>query len=271
VNIWDRFKHWLADGIDIISMISKSSSSDPAVWDSTIRKFEVHDRLARPPAGVVVFTGSSSITFWSTLEQDMAPLPVINRGFGGSHMNDVVYYAPRLVVAYRPRAVVLFAGTNDIAGSKPKTAQEVFDGYRAFVEVVHAALPATPIYYVSITPAPSRWKYWPSVQETNHLICAHTTTDPRLHFIDMTDVILGSDDKPDRALFRFDRLHPNKKGYAVWTAKIKPILLAAAQPSCPSAVVGQPGGSLTNPADGDSGSPRSTSASACIPKANQWR
>jgi hypothetical protein len=254
VNTWDRFKHWLADGIDIISMISKSLSSDPAVWESTIRKFEAHDRLQPPPTDVIVFTGSSSITFWSTLEQDMAPLPVINRGFGGSHMNDVVYCAPRLVVAYRPRAVVLFAGTNDIAGSKPKTAQEVFDGYRAFVEVIHAALPAAPIYYVSITPTPSRWKYWPIVQETNRLICAHTTTDPRLHFIDLTGVIWGVTANPIARSSASIGCIP-AKGYAVWTAKIKPILLAAAQPSCPSAVVGHPGGPMTNPADGGSGSP----------------
>ncbi len=226
MNIWHRFKQWLSDGFDILSMIWRSLSGDPAAWEPAIRKFEAHDQVQPPPKGVVVFTGSSSITFWSTLAQDMAPLPVINRGFGGSRLNDVVTYAPRIVVAYRPRAVVLFAGTNDIARSKPKTAQEVYDGYRAFVAVVHSALPDTPIYYVSITPTPSRWKLWPIVQEANRLICAHTTTDPRLHFIDMTAVILGADGKPDRTLFRLDRLHPNRRGYAVWTAKIKPILLA---------------------------------------------
>jgi lysophospholipase L1-like esterase len=160
----------------------------------------------------------------------MAPLPVINRGFGGSRLNAVVYYAPRTVVAYRPCAVVLFAGTNDLAGLKPKTAQEVFDGYRAFVAAVHAALPDTPIYYISITPTPSRWKLWPIVQEANRLICAYTTADPRLHFIDMTNVILGTNGQPDRSLFRLDRLHPSQKGYAIWAAKIKPILLADLQP-----------------------------------------
>ena len=226
MNIWHRFKQWLAGGFDIISMSIKALSGDPLAWESAIRKFEAHDRLQSPPANAIVFTGSSSITFWSTLEQDMAPLPVINRGFGGSRLCDVVYYAPRIVVAYRPRAVVLFAGTNDLAGSKPKTAQEVLDGYRAFVDAVHTALPETPIYYISITPTPSRWKHWPIVQEANRLIRAHTATDPRLHFIDMTDAVLGADGKPDRSLFRIDRLHPNKRGYAVWTAKIKSILLA---------------------------------------------
>jgi len=226
VNIWRRFKQWLTEGFGILSAIIKSQSGDPLAWESTIRKFEAHDQIQPPPANVIVFTGSSSITFWSTLERDMAPLPVVNRGFGGSHMHDVVYYAPRLVVAYRPRAVVLFAGTNDLAGLKPKTAAEVFDGYRAFVDVVHAALPAAPIYYISITPTPSRWKYWPIVQETNRLIGAYTKSQPLLHFIDLTAAILRSDGKPDRSLFRIDRLHPNKKGYAVWTSTIKPILLA---------------------------------------------
>jgi lysophospholipase L1-like esterase len=100
------------------------------------------------------------------------------------------------------------------------------DEYLAFVRAVHAALPETPIYYISITPTPSRWKYWPAVREANCLIKAHTRTDSRLHFIDMTDAIMGPDGKPNRGLFRIDRLHPNQAGYAQWTATIKPVLLA---------------------------------------------
>ena len=226
MNIWQRTRRWLAEGFDIFSAIIKSISGDPNAWESSIRKFEAQDRLKPPPKGVIVFTGSSSITFWTSLEQDMLPLPVINRGFGGSKINDVVHYADRIVIPYQPRAVVLFAGTNDIAGSKPKTAQQVFEGYRAFVQIVQTALPGTPIYYISITPAPSRWKLWPIVREANRLIKTYTETDAHLHFIDLTDVILGADGKPIRALFRIDRLHPNKQGYAKWTATIKPILLA---------------------------------------------
>jgi hypothetical protein len=77
--------------------------------------------------------------------------------------------------------------------------------------VVCAALPDTPIYYLSITPTPSRGKHWPIAQETNRLIRAHTATDPRLYFIDLTGVILGPDGNPDRSLYRIDRLHPNKR------------------------------------------------------------
>ena len=226
MGFWQSAKEFLAEGFEIMPMILSSMSDKPDAWEWSISKFEAQDRVSPPAKGAIVFTGSSSITFWKTLEQDMAPLPVINRGFGGSKIHQVAYYVDRIVVPYRPRAVVLFAGTNDIAGSKPRTAQQVFEGYLAFVQAIHAALPETPIYYISITPTPSRWKHWPVVREANRLIEAHTGTDPRLHFIDMTDVILGLDGKPNRDLFRIDRLHPNRAGYSKWTATIKPVLLA---------------------------------------------
>lgn len=214
------------EGFDIVRMIKSSQSEKANAWDWSIARFEAQDLLQPPLPGVIVFTGSSSITFWSTLEQDMAPMPVVNRGFGGSKIHQVTYYVNRVVIPYNPRAVVLFAGTNDISGTKPKSAKQVFEGYLEFVNSVHASLSRVPIYYVSITPTPSRWKLWPIVCEANRLIQAHTETDERLHFIDLTPSILGPDGRPDRSLFRIDRLHPNKKGYAEWTRIIKPVLQA---------------------------------------------
>jgi lysophospholipase L1-like esterase len=229
MRVWQKVARFLAEGFEIIAMIRSSLSDRPDAWEWSIARFEAQDRVKPPAKGVIVFTGSSSITFWKTLKQDMAPLPAINRGFGGSKIHQVAHYVDRIVTPYRPQAVVLFAGTNDIAGSKPKTPHQVLDGYLAFVNAVHAALPETPIYYISITPTPSRWKHWPIVREANRLIEVHTRTDPRLHFIDMTGAILGPDGKPRRDLFRLDRLHPNQAGYAKWTATIKPILQADLQ------------------------------------------
>jgi lysophospholipase L1-like esterase len=146
-------------------------------------------------------------------------------------MPDVVHYATRIAAHCHPRAVVLFAGTNDIADPRPASAQSVFEGYLAYVGAIQAVLPGTPIYYISITPTPLRWKYWPVVQEANRLIQAHTQTDPTLRFIDIAGAFLGPDGLPDRRLFRSDRLHPNARGYAVWTALIKPVLLADWSPN----------------------------------------
>jgi lysophospholipase L1-like esterase len=226
MNIWQKIKKQFLGGFNMFSGILRSFWNDPNAWESSILSFEAQDRRQPPPAGVIVFTGSSSFTLWSDMEHDLAPLPVLNRGFGGARMQDVVHYAERVLLPYRPRAVVLFAGTNDIAEPKPATARQVYEGYRAFVQCVQARLPELPIYFVAITPSPSRWKYWPIVQEANRLIREHTQSDPHLRFIDLTDHLLGPDGRPDRSLYRFDRLHPNRKGYLIWTEVIKPILEA---------------------------------------------
>jgi lysophospholipase L1-like esterase len=221
-----NLKEKFLDNYNMLSGVLRSARCDPDAWEASLRHFEARDRIQPAPQDVILFTGSSSITLWSGLARDMAPLPVLNRGFGGVRMPDVVHYADRIVRPYHPRAIVLFAGTNDIADPKPATAQQVFDGYRVFVNAIHASLPGTPIYYISITPTPLRWKYWPVVQEANRLIQAHTLTHPALHYIDITAAFLGPDGLPDRSLFRADRLHPNARGYERWTALIKPILMA---------------------------------------------
>jgi lysophospholipase L1-like esterase len=211
---------------DFIRMMSSSASEKPEAWEWAIARFETQDRIKPAPKNAILFTGSSSITLWDTLQQDMAPLAVINRGFGGSRINQVAYYVDRIVLPYHPRAVALFAGTNDIAEPRPKTAQYVLDGYKAFVTAVHTSLPQVHVYYISITPSPLRWKLWPVVREANQMIRAFTESDPRLHFIDLTDHFLTSEGVPNRSLYKIDRLHPNQKGYAEWVKVIKPILLA---------------------------------------------
>jgi lysophospholipase L1-like esterase len=226
VNFAQALREKFLDNYNMLSGILRSMRGDPQAWEASLRRFEARERLNPAPADVILFTGSSSITLWSSLVQDMAPLPVLNRGFGGSRMADVLYYAGQIVGACHPRAVVLFAGTNDIADPRPATAQQVFEGYQAFVSAIHARLPGTPIYYISITPTPLRWKYWPIIQEANRLIQAHTRTDPLLHYIDITATFLRPDGLPDRRLFRSDRLHPNARGYEKWTALVKPVLLA---------------------------------------------
>jgi lysophospholipase L1-like esterase len=226
MNTFRNVKAQFLNTFDMASGVLRSSWRDPNAWDTSIRRFEAQDRRILPKPGAIVFTGSSSITFWDSLTQDMAPLPVLNRGFGGSKIGDATHYADRMILPYRPRAVVLYAGTNDIAWPRPASPQQVFAGFLEFVQHIHAALPGLPIYFVSISLTPSRLRYWPIVREANRLVLAHTETDPCLHFIDLTAAILDADGVPKSSLFRSDRLHPSSQGYAVWTAIIKPILIA---------------------------------------------
>jgi lysophospholipase L1-like esterase len=137
----------------------QAARGDPAFWEWEIRRFERANRRAMPPSGGIVFTGSSSIRFWKTLEADMAPLPVVNRGFGGSQIHHITHYADRIVLPHKPKIVVLYAGENDIAGvkfSKKKSAADVLEAFKRFCEVVHAELPQTLIIFVSIKPPKRR-------------------------------------------------------------------------------------------------------------------
>jgi lysophospholipase L1-like esterase len=226
MNFWANSWQSFSNGLDMFVSVVRSARGDPDAWESSIKKFEAQDRKQMPPEGALVFIGSSSFTFWSTLERDMAPLPVINRGFGGARIPDVLHYVERIVLPYHPRAVVLFAGTNDISGPKPASARQVFDGYLAIVRCIQENLPDTIIYFVAITPTLARWKYWHIAAEANQLVYEHTLTDPRLCFIDLTEHLLGADGKPASSLYRLDRLHPNANGYLKWTAVIKPRLEA---------------------------------------------
>jgi hypothetical protein len=226
MNLAQKFKDKFLDAFNMASGMLGSWFGDPQAWEASIRRFEVRERLLPSPAGALLFTGSSSITFWSTLERDMAPMPALNRGFGGAKIADVVHYADRFILPCHPRAVVLYAGTNDIAWPHPAAPQQVFDGYKGFVLRVRSALPDIPIYFVSICPVPARWRYQSIVLEANQRILTYTKTDPRLHFIDITGAFLGPNGRPDLRLFRSDRLHPNARGYEKWTAILKPILLA---------------------------------------------
>jgi len=196
--------------------ISKSQSEDPLVWEENIQVLEERtaDRFA--PGEPVVFIGSSSIRFWTSLDQDMAPIPVLRHGFGGAKLNDVVHYARRLVNAYQPRAVVVFAGTNDISPEAAKEPAVLLASYQDFVDIVRAEDPELPIFFIAITPSVLRWSVWPVAQEANRLIAAYIETDNNHYFIDTSPGLLGENGEPIREHYVFDGLHLSESGYAVW-------------------------------------------------------
>ncbi len=200
-------------------------------WESSIRAFERQDKIHPVSPGVIVFTGSSSIAYWSSLVSDMKPLAVINRGFGGSEYTDINHYADRIVIAYRPVAVVVYAGDNDLASPGRKSPQSVAQDVQRFVQIVHAKLPETWIFVLSIKPSILRWNVWPQMKEANELIRDFLRTQDHAAFIDVASPMLDQRGRLSNDLFIADGLHPSAKCYALWTSLIKPILLEHFAPS----------------------------------------
>ena len=198
----------------------------PSRYESRIVAFEAQDRQTPPPADPTLFVGSSTFTLWKTLPEDFREFHAINRGFGGSTVRDILYYTDRVVLAYRPRAIVFYAGTNDLAlGRSPETIAAEFV---AFTQRVHGALPNVQIYFVSITPAPSRQLLAGKMDETNRLIHTAFALDSRFHYIDTRWSLCDAHGRPRTELYKFDLLHPNAKAYAIWRDIIANALRAPA-------------------------------------------
>lgn len=217
-----------------------SEPAGPERWEPEIRAFEAADRTNPPPKGGILFIGSSSIRLWTTLAEDFAEYPVINRGFGGSQIADSVYFADRIVVPYAPRLIVMYAGGNDINAGK--SAEQVCADFWAFVQTVHRHLPQTRIAYISIAPNPARWSQVDRVRAANACIEALCRTNAHLAFIDVFSHMLGPDGQPRPELFSSDRLHMNAQGYALWTRLVRRFLEAPA-----SQAPAQPDRSNPNP------------------------
>jgi len=205
---------------------SQAASRDPGFFEDAIEAFEQADRAAPPEPGAIVFVGSSSIRFWHGLESDMAPLRVLNRGFGGAHMSHVVHNAGRIITRYSPRAVVVYAGDNDLADGSGKTVDVVVDDFQRLLDRLHAEQPDLPVYFLTIKPSRLRWDRWPEMDRANRRIEALAADDPHLAVIDVATPMLERGSPPPAELFRIDGLHLTDAGYALWTAAVRPRLLA---------------------------------------------
>jgi len=224
-----------AGGLAVGSLMSVHGQTMPSVgrlassvidtrWQTALDAFSQADQAQAPQPGGVLFVGSSSIRLWTDLERSFEAQPiVVKRGFGGSRLSDCTRHLQRLVLPYKPRLVVVYAGDNDLAeGASPR---EVFESFVAFAKGVHAELPDTRIAYLSIKPSPLREALMPSARETNRLIEAYSATNPHLDYIDVFSKMLGPDNRPRDELYAADRLHLNQAGYALWRTEILPHLV----------------------------------------------
>ena len=206
--------------------ISQETPKPPEAdrWEAAITAFEMQDQKSAPAVGANVFVGSSSIRMWK-LEGSFPQHACVNRGFGGSQLGDSVKYAERIVIAYKPRVVVVYAGDNDLNAGK--TPEAVFTNYRAFRDKVQAALPETRIVFVAIKPSPSRWKLREKALEANRIIRDEIAKGKNQAYVDVWTPMLGDDGMPRAELFLKDQLHMNDAGYAIWTKLVEPHLAAA--------------------------------------------
>ncbi|MDP2285322.1 MAG: GDSL-type esterase/lipase family protein [Pseudohongiella sp.] len=198
---------------------------DPTRFEEAIQRFEQADRETAPPANAIVLTGSSSIMYWNEdAPADLAPLTVIPRGFGGSVMHDLLHYLDRVVLAYKPRAVLIYEGDND-TGRNNIPNDTIMAHVEEGIARIHAQLPEARIYLLSVKPSVARVATWPIAMDLNARYAALAERNPLVTYIDVATPFLQADGTVMTDIFVADNLHLNEKGYDIWAATIRAALM----------------------------------------------
>lgn len=192
---------------------------DPAEFEGQIRQFEDIDRHSPPPANPIVFIGSSTIFYWTSLTRDFSDLPVINRGIGSSHYSDLLHFYPRVIAPYRPGMVMLYSGDNDIAAGLG--VGDVFTDLTNLVTRIRQDFPGTFVGIISVKPSPARGAFLGRQRDFNERARKFCEGQPQLRFIDVASAMLDQTGQPKPELFGPDRLHMSSAGYSLWQDLIR--------------------------------------------------
>ncbi|HCX21751.1 MAG: GDSL family lipase [Flammeovirgaceae bacterium] len=168
---------------------------------------------------LTVFFGSSSIRLWETLEEDMAPLNVLNLGFGGSSFSWCIYYFDRLFTKIKPKHIVIYVGDNDLANGIPP--EKVVKKFRTLAHLIRTSFPYTPMDFITIKPSPSRTYLLPEIKLTNSLIRKELMNVEKASLINIFDSMLSEKGVARPELYLEDELHMNAKGYKIWKGVVR--------------------------------------------------
>jgi lysophospholipase L1-like esterase len=204
-----------------VSPVQAQSTPLKHAFIGEIDSYLTEDHALAPARCANLFVGSSTIRRWNSLTADMRPLPVINRGFGGSQIDDINYYFDQVVTPYHPRAIVFYAGDNDIhAGKSP---EQVFGDFQTFMRLKDERLGATPVYVVSVKPSASRAGELARQAELNARLKRLADRRPDLVYLDIVPAMLGPG-HTTKDIYFGDGLHMRSAGYAYWIPVVKAAL-----------------------------------------------
>ena len=194
-------------------------------YEPVMDLFHEHDMTLTDSLSRIVFTGSSSIRKWETLESDFDSLEqvILNRGFGGSTLRQVNYFFDDVITPHQPELVVLYCGENDITDGY--TARDVLESFRTFLRLLLKKSPDSKVLYVSMKPSPARWELWPEFEHGNKLIATFIKRlkNPNIRYYDIGPSMLDKGlSYPIGEIFVSDSLHMNDLGYDRWQDALLP-------------------------------------------------
>lgn len=208
----------------ILTCTAFAQTSAPHAFWNDVQTIKNYDKIYIPVAHPILFVGSSSIRKWADLQQVFGAYNVINRGVGGTVIDDITYYLNDLVFTYNPRQIILYVGENDVPNEK-NTADSILNKTINLYQHIRTKLPNVPIVYISFKPSPSRDKFQEKAAAANLLIRQFLENQKNTVFVDVYTPMLSKEGKSRPELFVGDMLHMNQQGYTIWDNAVKPYLL----------------------------------------------
>ena len=188
-------------------------------FEPDILRFEALDRKTPPPPEPILFVGSSSVRLWTNLPPSHLGRRVLNRGFGGSTLKDLLRYFDRVVLPYGPSILVVYEGDNDLA--EGQTPEDITRDMGLLLDRSERQLPGTEVILLTVKPSPLRLHLLEAQRDLNRRLEAMAGARRRVHVADVASPLLDSQGEPDPRFFATDRLHLNAAGYRT---SFKPVL-----------------------------------------------
>ncbi len=181
------------------------------------------DATEPPTPGSILFVGSSTIRMWRTLAEDMAPLPVYNRGFGGARTWEALHFLDDLALKHRPRLLVFFCGSNDTLVHRA-TAEMTAKNFERFVQQVRGVSPQCRFIYLSITRTPSREPVWPRVDTVNALVADFAARHAHVRYFEMNQLVFDDQGRIQAERFLKDGTHLARQTYRDLVTVLRPVV-----------------------------------------------
>ena len=220
-------KKYLVIFLLFFGMLSSHAQTNTAIpFQEEINVFIKNDSIQMPATNSILFVGSSSFNYWKDISNYFPGYPIINRGFGGSSLTDIIHFNQETILKYKPKQIYIYCGENDIAASDTITPQIVFERFKILYKIIRIHLGKNiPVMYVSIKPSVARWSMEEKFVAANTLIRNFINKQKQTQFLDVHTAMLDPNGMVYKDIFIADKLHMNAKGYAIWQKIIAPTLV----------------------------------------------
>src|SRR6202051_70958 len=187
-------------------------------WPNLARYREADTQLGPAVKGEsrIVFLGDSITDNWS-LSDSFPERPYVNRGISGQTTPQILLRFRQDVIALKPKAVVILAGTNDIAeNTGPITLEAIEDNLISMVEL--AQKNGIRVFLCSVLPA-ARYPWRPEIQPIEKIQSLNRwmkeyASQAGVEFLDYYSAMVDQKSGLKQEL-AIDGVHPKRAGYAV--------------------------------------------------------